>query len=212
MLQPGMNGSIPSDKQSAFVKMDNLLVKEFNGEIHLSTTSKTSLEVQDVPPEEVLTKTNEAQKSPYENVLLEEFSSVKEVVFNNKCPVCMKSSKAEDGSVFHCLQCGSATRKTNITPLVLVSVLVKEMDKDIFTFNAKDLESYLCYNPTSFSVNKTKLIDDILNLVDIEAKVNREKKWIELAPNTIDDKVNQLSTNAAGDSEVNESVLLSSEA
>ena len=156
-------------KKNTCFKIHSLLVKEFNGELSLSTCSDTEINVLEdqnfVKPE--------TDKSLKPIITVGEFEFVQDIIYEFICNHCQRGFKAIEGSiVLKCNHCFTTQRIKNLEKRVLLKVKAQSIGNNYFLLNAKDLIPYVKSDPCDFKTDQDTLIMEVMELNNIEVTVD----------------------------------------
>ena len=167
------------DAEKDYYQFTNLLVRDWNGEISLTTCSDTAVVVLDTnaPDIDLLFDNPEDTKKV---VLLTEFDSVKDVLYLLICSSCGKKNKATKEQLLACMYCGATMRTEKLSQLVEIIVKCQASDNNHYIMNSIELAKYIDVDPCSFETDREELVSKIMNLANITVSLNDESSQVTI--------------------------------
>lgn len=166
------------NKKSDYFTFNNLLVREWNGEMSLSTCSQTNISVcNENAPDVDIQLENQDGKSEQ---TIEEFFSVKDVLYYVVCGTCKNNIRAAKETLITCNSCRATMRTKNLKKLVELIVRCHEDDNNHYVIDAAELVPFMSssIDPQSFTTDKEELIARVMEFTDICFSVDGTKLHI----------------------------------
>ena len=161
---------------SNYFEIKNLLVREFNNEMSLSTCSDTSCTVLiEDPP----STTYEVRERKIIHTV-SSFDSVS-VQYIYICGACSRNIKATTKSErIECSSCETKSKTATLEKKVLVKVKSAEISEDFYVIDGNGLKEHITLDPTSFDTDKDDLIDAIMDLKEVTVYVDKISNVISM--------------------------------
>lgn len=157
------------EKNNTYFQFNNLLVKEFNGSLSLSTCSDTHcllLPNEDIP---------EPKKESL--TVVKEFDLVQNVLHQFICLNCAEGINAIDHAEFvKCESCLVSQRAKKLNTRVVVQVKAASLGESFYNLNTRELKPVVSENVdlSSFSTDKDLVIEKVMGLKNVVVEVQQE--------------------------------------